>query len=273
MGVTNHAIALRLERAEAEANIAFVEARAALAPDVGAAWRAIDGTLAMFDGVGSPVTQTFGLGLFEPFDAATIPNIEAFFFSRGAAVNHEVCEAASPDTAVALADHGYAPVEHSNVLQRSLLTSLPISPRRSGGPTTRFVTSAEYDSWSHVAARGWNESKEHESFLRDFGALSARTRGFRCFAAEIDGEMIATAGIAIHKRVGLLAGASTVAEYRGRGAQSALLAARLAYARGQGCDLALIVTAPDSTSQQNAARAGFSLEYGRTKYCKSAPAL
>lgn len=109
--------------------------------------------------------------------------------------------------------------------------------------------------------------------MLDFGALSARTRGFRCFAAEVDGVLIATAGIAIHQRVGLLAGASTVPEFRGRGAQSALLAARLAYARGQGCDLAMIVTASESTSQANAERAGFAAAYGRTKFSKTPPVI
>ena len=271
--MTNHAIALRLERAEAAASVAFVDARAALAPDVGAVWRSIDGTFAMFDGVASPVTQTFGLGLFEPFERAMIPNLEAFFFERGAIANHEVCEAASPETTAALTDHGYAPIEQSTVLHRSLLTPLPLSPRRSGGPTTRFVTAAEYDLWSRVAAHGWSQSPEHQTFMLDFGALSARTRGFRCFAAEVDGVLIATAGIAIHQRVGLLAGASTVPEFRGRGAQSALLAARLAYARGQGCDLAMIVTAPESTSQANAERAGFAAAYGRTKFSKTPPVI
>lgn len=267
--VTTHAIALRLERAEADANVAFVEARAALAPDVGAAWRTIDGTLAMFDGVSSPLTQTFGLGLFEPFDRVTISNLEAFFFPRGAVSNHEVCEAATPETAAALADCGYAPIEHSAVLHRSLLTPLPLPPRQSDGPTTRFVMSAEHSEWSRIAARGWSESPELEPFMLDIGAVSARTRGFRCFAAELDGELIATAGIAIHKRVGLLAGASTVPEFRGRGAQASLLAARLAYARGQGCDLAMIVTAPASTSRSNAERAGFTFAYGRTKFSKA----
>jgi GNAT superfamily N-acetyltransferase len=267
--MTENALALRLERAEAAANVAFVEARAALAHGSSAAWREIDGTFAMFDGVGSPITQTFGLGLFAPFRASGLAQIETFFFERASASNHEVCEYADPATRTALEAAGYAPVERSQVLSRSLLTPLPLAPRQSHGPTTRFVTSADHAEWSGLAARGWSESPEHEAFMLDFGALSARTRGFRCFAAEIDGEMIATAGIAIHQRVGLLAGASTVPEFRGRGAQSALLAARLAYARGQGCDLAMIVTAPESTSQANSERAGFAVAYGRTKFSRA----
>ena len=271
--MTERALALRLDRVEAAANVAFVETRAVLAHDSNAAWREIDGTFAMFDGVGSPITQTFGLGLFAPFRASSLAQIELFFFERAAATNHEVCEYADPATRTALEAAGYAPVERSQVLSRSLLTPLPLASRQSHGPTTRFVTSADHAEWSRIAARGWSESPELEAFMRDFGALSARTRGFRCFAAEINGEMIATAGIAIHQRVGLLAGASTVPEFRGRGAQLALLAARLAYARGQGCDLAMIVAAPESTTLANAQRAGFVVAYERTKNSKGPSVL
>ena len=55
----------RLERAEAHANAQFVEARARVSPASGAGWTEVAGTYAMYDGPRSPVTQTFGLGLFE----------------------------------------------------------------------------------------------------------------------------------------------------------------------------------------------------------------
>ncbi len=55
----------RLERAEAQGNLEFVEARASVEPESGARWTEVAGCYAMFDGVESPLTQTFGLGLFE----------------------------------------------------------------------------------------------------------------------------------------------------------------------------------------------------------------
>lgn len=55
----------KLERTEASANAAFIETRAKLNPEVGAEWIEVAGTYAMFDGVESPLTQTFGLGVFE----------------------------------------------------------------------------------------------------------------------------------------------------------------------------------------------------------------
>ena len=50
---------------------------------------------------------------------------------------------------------------------------------------------------------------------------------------------------------------------RRRGVQRALIAARLADARADGCDLAMAITMPGSDSQRNLQRAGFELAYDR----------
>ncbi|HEX8119367.1 MAG TPA: hypothetical protein VF521_18965, partial [Pyrinomonadaceae bacterium] len=80
----------RLERAEGRSNVSFVEARAAVEPSVGACWTEVAGTYAMFDGPDSPVTQTFGLGLFETPSDEDLERIERFFKQRDAPVHQEV---------------------------------------------------------------------------------------------------------------------------------------------------------------------------------------
>src|SRR5215475_6299685 len=80
----------RLERAEARSNADFVEARAGLFPDSGAQWIEVAGAYAMFDVIGSPITQTFGLGVFDPVTHADLEKLEEFFQHRGAHVHHEV---------------------------------------------------------------------------------------------------------------------------------------------------------------------------------------
>ena len=69
----------RLERAEAHANAMFVDARARAAPASGACWIEVAGAYAMYDGPASPVTQTFGLGLFETPTASVFEELERFF--------------------------------------------------------------------------------------------------------------------------------------------------------------------------------------------------
>src|SRR5262245_13568687 len=84
------ALSRRLERAEGRCSTRFVETRARLFPESGATWTEVAGALAMFDGPASPITQTFGLGLFDKVTAADMETIAAFFRDRGAPVFHEV---------------------------------------------------------------------------------------------------------------------------------------------------------------------------------------
>ncbi len=84
------ALARRLERAEASRNAAFVKTRAELQPGLLATWAKVAGTFAMVDGVGSPLTQSFGLGLFQTIGPAEMQALENFFRDRGAEVFHDL---------------------------------------------------------------------------------------------------------------------------------------------------------------------------------------
>ena len=91
-----------------------------------------------------------------------------------------------------------------------------------------------------------------------------------CFLAELNGTPIAAGGLSISGGVAILAGASTIPSARRRGAQRALLDYRLSFAAARGIDLAMVVTQPDSGSQRNAEKSGFSVAYGRVKWAKPA---
>src|SRR5258708_40003927 len=80
----------RLERAEGHACLQFAEARRRVLPDCGSEWIEGAGAYAVFDGVGSPTTQSFGLGLFEELTPAALDRIARFFLDRGASVLPEV---------------------------------------------------------------------------------------------------------------------------------------------------------------------------------------
>lgn len=83
---------------------------------------------------------------------------------------------------------------------------------------------------------------------------------------------MAAAGLSLIPPVAHLAGASTIPESRRRGAQQALLGARLRYAAEHGCTLALMAAAPGSASQRNAERQGFRIGYTRLKWRLPHPA-
>jgi GNAT superfamily N-acetyltransferase len=264
--ITDLALARRLERAEASANIAFVEARAQLQPALGAAWRDFGGTYAMFDGVGSPLTQTFGLGLLSDPTDNELAGIEEFFAERDAEVFHEVAPLTGPAVLALLVSRGYVPIEHTTVMYRPLARTSVGDLAQPPAVTTRRIDHDELEAWAETSAQGWGESPELAAFIREFGNITGRSRGVSCFAAELEGRMVGTGAMAMHGGVALLAGASTIPAYRSRGAQTALLETRLSYAADHGCDLAMMGAVPGSTSQTNAERRGFRIAYTRLKW-------
>lgn len=258
-------LARRLERTEAVSNAGFVEARAEAFPDVGAKWIEVAGAYAMFDGPNSPVTQTFGLGMFEPLTPEHFDQLEEFFFERGADTFHEVCPLADPSTFALLSERGYKPVEFSNVLYQPISTDLRLDTPRNEQIKVRLTGKDEVDLWADTAFEGWSEFTEVADFLRDLGKVVARSKSLS-FLAELDGKPIAAGALSIVGDVALLAGASTIPSARRQGAQLALLEERLRYGAAHGCTDAMMVTQPGSGSQRNSERHGFRIAYTRTKW-------
>jgi GNAT superfamily N-acetyltransferase len=255
-------LARRLERAEAESSARFVEARARLVPASGACWIALAGAYAMFDGVASPVTQTFGLGMFQTPTASDLEQIEDFFHERGAPAHHEVSPLADPALVPLLNERGYRPFEFTSVMYR------PIEP--GGVPArpslaVRRLGEDEQELYARVAAEGWRESG-YGDFMLEIGRVSASTDGLHLFIAELDGVAIAAGAVHLRDGVAHLAGASTIPAGRRRGAQLALLEQRLQHAAAHGCDIALMGASPGSGSQRNAERHGFRIAYTRVKW-------
>lgn len=261
------ALARRIERTEGHANARFVESRARVAPELGATWTEVGGAYAMFDGVGSPLSQTFGLGVFEPVTTWTFDALEAFFRSRGADVVHEVSPLADPTTLALLNERGYRPCEFTSILFQPL--SLGTTHAPDTALTVRLAETHERETWAQTAQDGWSEFPEVREFMASFGPVSAGAEDSHPFLA-LDGTTpIATGMLWMHGNVALLAGASTVPGARGRGAQKALLAARLRFAAERGCSLAVMGALPGSTSQRNAERNGFRIAYTRIKWMKT----
>ena len=258
-------LARRLERAEATAAAKFIEARARTSPQSDAAWIEVAGAYAMFDGKESPLTQTFGLGIFAEPSAEDLERLEAFFQRRGAQVCHEVSPLAGVELAATLVARGYRPIEFTSVMHRSVEAT---PPDVEAAITTRIVKSGEESLWSRLSAEGWGDNPELRDFLLDLGIVVAAAEGSIAFLAELNGRPVATGGLRCDDGVALFAGASTIPEARNQGAQRALLDARMRHAAEAGCDLAMMCAAPGSASQRNAERQGFLVAYTRIKWCK-----
>jgi len=258
------ALSRRLERAEGFACAQYAVTRGKQFPESNAEWMECGGAYAVFDGVDSPCTQTFGLGIFEELTEETLDSIESFFLKHDAPVHHEVSPFAGIAALDLLCKRSYRPIELSSVLYRPVQRPAATIAR---GVTVRITGPEEAALWSRISARGWaQEQSQLMDFLERFGAVTAARDHTVCFVAEFGGTPGAAGVLCIHEGVALFGGSSTVPELRRRGLQTALLEERMKYASDQGCDLAMMVALPGSESQRNAERKGFQIAYTRTKW-------
>jgi len=257
----------KLERSEARSNASFVEARARLSPETAAEWIEVAGAYAMFDGAESPLTQTFGLGVFDEITDKELDELEAFFKRRDAPVFHEVSPLADMSLIALLNERGYQPLELTSVMFQEIGDENSLDLLINPLIKTRIIEKGEENLWAQTSANGWaTEMEGLAEFMFQLGYVSAQTEGGFPFLAELDGVPVSAGMLFIYDDVAILAGASTVPEGRRRGAQTALLEARLKFAKAQGCQLAIMAALPGSQSQRNAEKNGFRIAYTRTKW-------
>jgi hypothetical protein len=183
-------LARKLEGAEARNNVSFIEARQALFPESGAEWMETAGAFALFDGVSSPCTQTFGLGMFAEATAADFERIEAFFKEREAPVLHEVSPLADASVLSLLNERGYQPIEYTSVLYLLLAgEAINLDLRLNPKITTRIIEPGEESLWAQTSADGWTAEPEMADFgamIFDLGRVSAECENGFPFIAEIE---------------------------------------------------------------------------------------
>jgi len=254
----------RLELTDAHSGVAIARAHAGLFPESGATAEAFAGGWAIFAGVDSPITQAFALGLSGPVEEDEIVRMEDFFHSHGAATMVELCPYADLSIVDIFRKRGYMLIEFSNVLARHLAPE-DVQFSGDGAVRVRHPEAHEARLWAETVARGFMPEGELPQMLVDLMITSLNSAAGAFFLAEIDGQIAGGGVLAMHDGVVSLGGASTLPAFRNRGAQTALLRARLAFAAQRGCELAMVTTLPGTTSQRNVERQGFRVVYTRSK--------
>lgn len=259
-------LAHRLEMTDALAGVEFARAWARRHSQGGEAAIEVAGGYASFAGVDSPLTQAFGLGFNGPVSEGELSLMEEFYRERGSAVNVETCPLADPSLLELLNKRGYRQIEESNVFARQLTgADASLWPDESTAVRVRTPVEAELDAYTELVARSFFENVEITPEFVDIFKNPFYAAGTHFFIAEIDGTPAGGAMMSVHRGVASLGGAGTLAEFRNRGVQKALILARLSLASRLGCDLAMVATGVETVSQRNVARRGFQLVYRRSK--------
>jgi GNAT superfamily N-acetyltransferase len=264
-------------RVEAAWDFLAVENAAAqrgLAPESGAEAMSVGGGHAVFLGPGSPLSQAQGMGLHGSVSEAELARMEAFFRDRSTPIQIEVSTLADPSLLSALSQRGYLIMDQSHTLVCPLQGWSRGEPPVEPTPLTRDLEIVLVDSdglarWVDVVLDCFFEGANRPPpSLRDGAIAMTRVAGLTAWLALVNGRPAGGGSMMIHGRLALIAGDGTLANYRHRGVQTALLRARLAYAAEAGCDLAAICTQPGSGSQRNAERQGFRVVYARTMFLR-----
>ena len=268
------ALAGRIERAETQLIAQAGEAARRRRGDAAGFVIEVCGGVACFAEAGSPFNKVAGLGFGGVPGAAALGEIEQAFAACGAPVQVELAHLGDPAIGTVLTGRGYRLVSFENVLGLALggqperVTPPGVEVRPSGDDELGPWLDVVVDGVAHPDPQG---VPSHEEFPREVIARATRdfaAAGVRRYVALRDGVFAGGASFRMADGVAQLTGAATAPAHRRRGVQAALLSARLADAAAAGCDIAVIITAPGSKSQQNAQRQGFDLLYTRAVLVK-----
>jgi hypothetical protein len=259
-------LARRLEAAEAAGGLAAVEGLTRARPDMEAASAPIAGGRAVFAGRHSPLTHALGIGMDGAVSEAEFDRLEEFFRTRHTDIVIDLCPMAHASVAHFIQTRGYRIAEFNNVMARRLSSEEPLATG-AGDLYTSRAGPAEARLWIDVVARGFLECQEPPADFLDMFAGTPLVA--ECFLAFQEGMPVGAAGMFVTSGVAALFGDATLPYARGRGCQMALIRTRLEAAARAGCDLAMASVLPGSGSHRNYERAGFQLIYMRVNVSRS----
>ncbi|MBV8552593.1 MAG: hypothetical protein JOY54_14945 [Acidobacteriaceae bacterium] len=250
---SDRALAARLEAAEAAIGARMAQAAAAT-HDV--AFEPFAGGVALFAGVGSPMTHAVGIGMRGTASHQELERLEMFYRDRRSACVIDLCTLADTSVIAFVQSRPYRVVEFNNIMVRQIAPE----ERFEVSPDVRAIGLHETADWARVVSEGFSEYMPVSEEMVDL--LASTCAGGHCWLA---GREVAAGGAAmsVHQSVALLVGDAVRLEARRQGWQGQLIRARLAAAQRLGCELAMASVLPGSISHRNYERAGFQLLYTR----------
>ena len=129
------------------------------------------------------------------------------------------------------------------------------------GVSITQVAAGEEVAWGRIVRQGFGPSPSDDHDVTIDGAFEGSTNA-ALFVASADGSPVGGGALVMDGSVGVLFATSTLPSHRRRGVHASLVMARLAHARENGADIAVVITDPGSDSQRNLeASCGFRLGY------------
>ena len=279
-------LARRMEAAEDVPQMEIARVLQRRHPEVGADILEIAGGHAVFAGLNSPVGRAIGLGLDGAVTATQLDEVEAFYKQHSAPSQVDITPITHGSLLELLKTRGYVLAELNNVMARKLEPGERFE-QSVAGVEFRACAPEQVPLWTHTMLRGFfPEGQIPEGWDKLLAPMAEAPNSLATLVwaeehphpvAPKSGatrvgqpQPVACCGglIARQHRMIALGGTSTLPEYRGRGIQTAAIGQRLNRALAEGCDLAVVVTLGNTTSQRNAEKLGFTLAYSKATVVK-----
>lgn len=254
------ALARRLERKRDIGQTLYAASFDRLYPQVGTAVEPIADGHAVFVGQDSPISRAAGLGVDGPVSPADLDRAEAFFFDRGMPCRVDLTPFSDRSLVDLLGARGYQVAWFLNLLIRPITAAdvaLPSPP----DVTVEQATGGDIPLWASLVDRGFGGKGAGSE--PSIALATGHREGVTCFLVRVGGEPAGGSAMSVFDGVAGFMSTSVLPPFRNRGAQTAMLRARLAAAQAAGCDLVEVQTSPGSNSQRNVMRFGFQVACSR----------
>lgn len=251
----DQALATRFEHHLAQDMQGYVHAFHQLFPDYPTDDSAIAGGVAICMGA-DYLNIAVGIGMGESVTSDDIDQLEAFFKSHQTPVQIEL-SAFTDDTLLHhLNARGYHLVDFTTAYTHSLETI----PDTDSEIIFMPIDASQHEIWVRTVNDIAPDDDTSDTRLAQAVTHRANTT---CFLATIDGVPVGASALSIRDDIAILYFTATRQAYRGQGVQTAMIQARLHYAKTQSCEVVFATTNPGVQSMRNLLRAGFQVAYTR----------
>jgi GNAT superfamily N-acetyltransferase len=223
-----------------------------------------------------------GIGIVEPAGAAEVDAIIDWYVSKGIEPRVELSPFADPAFTRALADRGFVLQSFENTFFRELVAGERVTtpfPLPDDIAISRVDPSdaATVRAYAEVVVSGFMPPGETPSEeMLELSMKWITTGGAIAFAARTRhgaGPIVGGGSVRGSDGIASLAGLSVLPDFRRKGIQLALVAARLNHCIGLGITLATIGSRPGAPTERNGRRMGFQLAYSKAILVRPGPGL
>ena len=255
-----------MDGTEGQAWLEVAQLHASLFPESTLAVERVADGYAVFPRAGSVHMHVLAIGLTQSVTEPNIEEIESFYWSRGVPAQIELCPLVDHSFVRLLGERGYRVTDYSNVLYKPLdVQQSVVPPPSNSGLSVVRTEHAEAELWADTVAKGFADAEGVTRSDRDCLVTLFHLPKTTCFLASIGGAVAGGGAVYINGQLAMLLRSSTLVEHRNRGVHTALLRTRLAFAKSNGCDVAMAVAEADrQETQHNAVTQGFQVAYTRS---------